>query len=110
MPKHGNVKHGGSRTREYRIWKGMRKRCHNPKSDAWEMYGGKGIEVCKEWRDDYGAFIAYIGPAPTPKHTINRYPNRHGNYEPGNVRWATRGEQELNKDPYRRGPKPKPKI
>lgn len=60
--------------------------------------------VCSEWQNDFGAFLAYVGPRPTSKHTIDRYPNRNGNYEPGNVRWATRNEQELNKDAYVRGP------
>jgi hypothetical protein len=39
-----------------------------------------------------------MGLKPTPKHTLDRYPNRSGNYEPGNVRWATRKEQSTNRD------------
>jgi hypothetical protein len=104
---HPNVTHGRSKTAEYLVWKSMRYRCSDPSNKSWNRYGGKGIVVCEAWREDFPAFFAHVGPRPTPKHTIDRFPNRNGNYEPGNVRWATRSEQELNKDPYKRGPRKK---
>lgn len=64
------------------------------------MYGGRGIKVCDEWQHDFPAFLAYIGPKPTPKHTIDRIDNAKG-YEPGNVRWATREEQNRNRSSNR---------
>ena len=49
-----------------------------------------------EWMSDYGAFLRYIGRKPTAQHTIDRYPNNNGNYEPGNVRWADKKQQANN--------------
>jgi len=79
------------------IWKGMIQRCTNPKRDAFIYYGGRGIEVCQRWLDSFENFLADVEPRPSPAHSIDRFPNPNGNYEPGNVRWATRAEQSRNK-------------
>jgi hypothetical protein len=84
--------------REYRIWTMMRVRCNNPKHVAYKDYGGRGISVCLKWMDQetgFEEFFAYIGQAPTIKHTLDRK-DVDGNYEPGNVRWATPIEQAQN--------------
>lgn len=87
---------GGKTTGEYRCWLEMKSRCHNPKASHFEYYGGQGVEVCERWRESFEAFLADVGPMPTPKHnTIDRIRNEKG-YEPGNVRWATRAEQMRN--------------
>lgn len=89
--------HGKHRTPEYRVWAHMIARCENPKIKGWHNYGGRGIRVCEEWRESFPAFLAYVGERPSPKHSIDRWPNNDGNYEPGNVRWAaTMSEQHLN--------------
>jgi hypothetical protein len=92
----GPLKHGLSRTPEYRAWQTMRHRCTNPNSPAWDDYGGRGITICAEWLDDPAAFIAHVGPRPSPKHEIDRIDNDKG-YEPGNVRWATRSVNDQNR-------------
>jgi len=78
--------------------KRMIQRCHNPNNPRYGEWGGKGIRVCDEWRGKGGfeRFLAHVGKMPTPEHSIDRYPNKDGNYEPGNVRWATRIEQMNN--------------
>jgi hypothetical protein len=75
----------------------MRKRCFDTTSPQYKHYGGRGIIVCDEWRLSFEAFFSHIGPVPTDKHQVDRFPNNDGDYEPGNVRWATSGEQARNK-------------
>lgn len=88
----------------YYRWKSMRQRCSNPNVSGYESYGGRGISVCEEW-DDFYQFANDVGLPPTPEHSLDRV-NNDGNYEPGNVRWATPREQCLNQrmrkdaDPY----------
>ncbi len=77
-------------------WYGMIQRCENPRSVHFARYGGRGIGVCRRWRDSYDAFLADMGRAPSPKHSIDRI-NNDGNYEPGNCRWATAQEQQRNR-------------
>lgn len=89
----------GQWTPEYRAWTLMNTRCYNPKCTRYKNWGGRGIQVCGEWRNDYRAFLAYVGRKPTQHHSLDRYPNNDGNYEPGNVRWATRSEQARNSRP-----------
>lgn len=55
--------------------------------------------MCDEWRDDFGAFLRDMGERP-PGTTLDRFPNRQGNYEPGNCRWATAIEQTENRDQF----------
>lgn len=81
---------------EHRCWATMLSRCYNPNRDNYQHYGGRGITVCDEWRNSFAAFFAHVGLKPTPKHSIDRFPNKNGNYEPGNVRWANQSEQCRN--------------
>jgi hypothetical protein len=74
----------------------MVQRCHNPKHPKFHLYGGRGIAVCERWRESFDAFLADMGPRPSPKHSVDRKDNDLG-YEPGNCRWATQTEQCRNK-------------
>jgi hypothetical protein len=82
----------------YGIWRGMNKRCYDPKCDHYCLYGGRGITVCERWRGEegYGNFIKDMPPRPSPKHSIDRI-NTNGNYEPTNCKWSTAAEQMRNR-------------
>lgn len=91
--------HGCSRgdVAEYRIWKNMHTRCLNPNAPCFADYGARGISICDRWRTSFEAFMGDMGPRPSKRHTIDRFPNNDGNYEPGNCRWATMAQQATNR-------------
>jgi hypothetical protein len=91
-----SITHNMRQSNEYNIYCTMISRCHNPNNKCYYRYGGRGITVCQEWRDDFSAFYNHIGPRPSKKHSIDRIDNDLG-YMPGNVRWATNIEQAYNK-------------
>lgn len=92
-----DIKHGQSYDPEYRAWVSIKSRCLNPKVSSFKDYGARGITICDEWKNDFSAFYRCVGARPSSKHSIDRYPNNDGNYEPGNVRWATDEEQQANR-------------
>lgn len=90
-----NKTHGQSGTAEHHAWHAMWSRCTNPNQACWKNYGGRGIRVHPRWKS-FEKFFSDVGPKPSPKHTLERRNNAR-DYEPGNVYWATRREQNRNK-------------
>lgn len=88
---------GKNLTPEYSAWKRARNRCNNPRNRAYKDYGGRGIKFLFL---DFYAWLAELGPRPSPKLTVGRI-NNNGNYEPGNVRWETDLEQNRNRRPFK---------
>jgi hypothetical protein len=74
----------------------MKQRCYAPSHVSYPHYGGRGIRVCERWLKSFKNFLADMGPKPGHEYSLDRIDN-DGNYEPGNVRWATRIEQCRNK-------------
>ncbi len=92
--------HGLSKTNEYHIWIGMRARCYVPAADNYKNYGGKGIKVCERWLNSFPNFLSDVGPRPSKRHTLDRKDSK-GDYEPGNVCWATSVQQNNNRSSNR---------
>lgn len=94
-----HTKHGISsyeNRSEYVSYQSMIKRCTNVNDKKYKYYGGRGIKVCDRWLSDVRLFFIDMGKKPTPKHTLDRYPDMNGNYGPDNCRWATPAEQNRN--------------
>jgi NTP pyrophosphatase (non-canonical NTP hydrolase) len=90
------TKHGGSGTAEFKAWASAKGRCFNPQNSAYRYYGGRGITVCDRWASSFQDFLKDVGLKPAPEYSLDRI-NPDGNYEPGNVRWATPTEQIENR-------------
>jgi len=84
----GPTTHGQSYSKEHRAWKAMLGRCYYPQYHAYHRYGGRGIAVCEQWRDDFLAFLRDVGPSPSPELSLGRLEN-DGHYEPGQVEWQS---------------------
>lgn len=88
--------HGKSKTRMFKIWVGIKKRCYNENSKSYKWYGGKGVRVCKSWLEGFQNFYNDMIDGYSDTLTLERE-NPNGDYEKSNCKWATYTEQARNK-------------
>lgn len=89
--------HGGAGTRLYSIFKGITQRCRNKNNPAYVYYGNKGVDICKEWENNFSTFKEWAEKnGYTDEKSIDRI-DPNGNYEPSNCRWVSMQKQQNNK-------------
>ena len=92
-------KHGMTGTLIYNKWKGMKQRCYNSNYDFYSAYGGRGIKVCDEWKDDFMQFYKDMGDVPFEGAELDRI-NNDDDYKPSNCRWVSHEENSNNRRKY----------
>lgn len=93
-------KHGMSNTRIYKKWKDIKKRCYKENSQNYKYYGGRGIKVCDEWKNDFMAFYNDVGDIPFEGAELDRIDN-NDDYKPSNCRWVNHKQNSNNRRVYK---------
>lgn len=90
--------HNKSKTRVYSTWLNMKARCRDKSYPSFHRYGGRGITVCDDWKNNFVAFYDWaVENGYSDDLEIDRI-NNNGNYEPSNCRWITKSENASNRE------------
>lgn len=96
------TKHGMRGHHVYKTWCGIKTRCYNPNRSDYKYYGGRGIVMSNDFKDNFLSFYNYVSSlenyqnVKSKKLTVDRINNKLG-YKKGNLRWATRLQQTRNR-------------
>ena len=99
--------HGMRNTKAYSTWAGIKNRCFNAHTERYKDYGGRGITMCDEWKNNFKSFFDYVSKLPhcfEEGYSIDRIDN-DGNYEPENIKFSTAAEQNKNQRRSKHGVK-----
>ena len=91
------TEHGLSHLPEHKIWSSMIERCHTPNHRSFPDYGGRGIQVCQQWKVSFTNFLRDMGRRPSRHHSLDRFPDNDGDYGPSNCRWTIAKHQSRNR-------------
>lgn len=92
------IKHGLHKHQLYNTWINMKQRCCNERHPEFPRYGGRGIKICDQWLNEFEPFYKHMMSLPhaqQPGYSLDRIDN-DGDYKPGNVRWGTLHQQNVN--------------
>lgn len=95
--KRNSTHNESGKTAEYIAWRAMIQRLNSSSYHAKNRYAEKGVTICERWRNSFECFLEDMGRKPTKNHSLDRFPNMNGDYEPANCRWATSEEQQNNR-------------
>ena len=88
--------HKQTNTRLYQIWENMKQRCYNPNNTSYALYGGLGIIIQEDWKNDFTKFHIWAHENGYREHlTIDRKDGSKG-YFSDNCRWVTQTIQSRN--------------
>jgi hypothetical protein len=98
--KHGHASSANPHFWLYRIWEKIKDRTTNPANKTYARYGGRGIQMATEWKDNFETFrdymVEHLGTRPDDDYSLDRIENNLG-YQPGNLKWSTKTEQSFNR-------------